>query len=607
MPPVNRQIHIDPITVATIWHYLQRVCREMRETMERTATNVLTTSLHDLAYGIWDAKSRVIAIPEGFPCRLISSTFPIKAVLKKFGEQIYPGDVFLTNHPFLAGAVHLPDWVFIRPIFYQDELVFFSCMGTHVPDNGGAQAGTQFLANDSIAEGLNIPPIKLVERGQMREDLLDLILCNNRLPDMMQREIQSLMGSTAVAERRMIELLEKYGKETVFASIEEMMNRTEKAVRAEVIKWPEGTYYAEAQTEHTDKNGKELSVPVTVKCKLTIKDGEATFDFSDSVEQVESNINAVYPVTLSVTLCTVFLFLGTELSAYHNEGSLRPFHIVAKKGTITNAKPGALTAATPGVTGALVVESVLSVLSLALPQRAIASYARPPCPGQRVGIDRRSNKLYVYVSFSHYGGAGAVYGYDGYQCCCEMSTLGVVSKTDAEEEMVRFPWRVIKYEFTTDSAGPGKWRGAPGIWWEGINEGADCVAISGTCSGWRIQGKGQQGGYPTPLNRSYIRRGTRQNEIKNPRSIQKLKAGDVIVSKCGGGAGVGFPEERDPEAVRKDVKNELVSIKAALDIYKVILDPSTLEIDYEATINLRAKQSLTREHSLLTEIGNTQN
>ena len=107
-------VQTDPITVATTWHFLQRVCRDMRETMERTATNVLTTSLHDLGYGIWDAEGRAIAIPEGFPCRLISSTFTIKAVLTRFGEQIYPGDEFLTNHPFLAGAAHLPDWVFIR-------------------------------------------------------------------------------------------------------------------------------------------------------------------------------------------------------------------------------------------------------------------------------------------------------------------------------------------------------------------------------------------------------------------------------------------------------------------------------------------------------------
>ncbi len=207
----------------------------------------------------------------------------------------------------------MPDWVFIRPIFYKDELVFFSCMGTHVPDNGGAQPGTHYLACDSIAEGLNIPPVKVVEKGQIREDVLDLILSNNRMPDMMQREVRSLMGSTSVAEKRLVELLDKYGKDVVYASIEEMINRTEKAVRAEIAKWPEGTYYSEART---DDDGYELDVPVTVRCKMTIKGGEATFDFSESDDQRKGYINAVYSVTLSNTLCTVFLFLGTELSAY---------------------------------------------------------------------------------------------------------------------------------------------------------------------------------------------------------------------------------------------------------------------------------------------------
>ena len=239
---------IDPITVATIWHYIQRVCREMRYTAERTATNVLVVTLHDMAYGIWDADGRVIAIPEGFPPRLISSTFPIKRVREKFAGRIKPGDIYLTNYP-RDGAVHLPDWVFIKPVFYQGELVFFTCMGTHVADNGGAQAGSHFLAFDSVAEGLNIPLIKVAENNEYREDVLELILANNRLPDMMRREMASLMGSTTVAEQRMIELLDKYGRDVVEAAVEEMIERTEKAVRAEMAKWREVVKKAGIRTD----------------------------------------------------------------------------------------------------------------------------------------------------------------------------------------------------------------------------------------------------------------------------------------------------------------------------------------------------------------------
>ncbi len=391
-------IKTDLITIATIWHFLQRVCVEMRETMERTATNVLTTTLHDLAYGIWDAEARVIAIPEGFPPRLISSTFPIKAVLKKFRGKIYPGDIFLTNHPFLAGAVHLPDWVFIRPIFYKDELVFFSCMGTHVPDNGGAQPGAHYLAYDFIGEGLNIPPIKIMERGQEKEDMLDIILCNNRMPDLMRREMRSLMGSTVVAERRLVELLDKYGKETVLASLEEMINRTEKAVREEIAQWPDGIYYAEAKL---DDDGATLDVPVTVRCKLTIKGDEATFDFSDSDEQCKGYINSVYSMTLSDTLCASFLFLSSELSAYHNEGSLRPLHVIAREGTVVNCKPGCLTLANAAMTGSLIIQCVLSVLSQALPQHAIAPYGKLPDPARSLERIQEQMRCICIFHFVH--------------------------------------------------------------------------------------------------------------------------------------------------------------------------------------------------------------
>ncbi len=575
---------VDPITLATTWHYMQRVCREMRETAERTATNVLVVTLHDLAYGLWDADTRVVAIPEGFPPRLIASTYVIRATKKKFEGRIYPGDEFLTNYP-TDGAVHLADWVFVRPIFHKDELVFFTCMGTHVADVGGAHAGSHFLAYDAIAEGLNIPLIKVVEKGQLREDVLELILANNRLPDMMRREVTSLMGSTSVAEKRMVELLDRYGKETIYASIEEMVKRTEKAVRAEIKKWPEGTYYSEVQA---DDDGATMGVPVTIRCKLTIKDGEVTFDFSDTDAQVKGMMNAHYHQTLSNTLCTAFLFLGTELSAYHNEGSLRPFHVKTKKGTLVDCYPGALTAGAPAVTGGLTIEAVISVLSQALPDRSIAAYARLVAP-ILVGNDPRTDGLYVYTSFCSAAGAGAVSGYDGYQCSCDIGTLGVVGKSDAEDEMARFPWEVERYEFRTDSHGAGRWRGAPGVIWEAVNEGTDSRNIGGPMNGFFTQGPGQLGGKPTPLNSAYVLRGGERTDITHPHIAVDFKKGDHFVIMAGGGAGVGPPEERDPEAVRMDVKNELVTIDFARKVYKVVIKPGTLEIDREATRKLRGK------------------
>jgi N-methylhydantoinase B len=502
-------------------------------------------------------------------------------VREKFAGKIRPGDVYLTNSP-RDGAIHLPDWTFIRPIFYQDELLFFTCMGTHVADSGGAQAGSHFLAYDSIAEGLNIPLIKIFEDGRYREDVVDLVLENNRLPDMMRREMASLMGSTAVAEQRMVELLDKYGKHTVLKSVEDMIERTERAVRAEIAKWPEGRWSAEVAT---DDDGLNMHHPVHVRCDLTIEAGEVVLDFSRSNDQVAGMINSYYQQTLSSALCTTFLFLGSHLAAYHNEGSMRPLHVKTRKGTLVDCRPGALVAAGPAITGGMVIEAVMSVLSQALPEKAIAPYG--PLDSFNVVGQADGSGIYVYSSFCCVAGGGAVTGYDGYQCMCDLGTLGVVGKTDAEEEMARFPWHIYEYEFSVDSHGAGEWRGAPGINWEAANEGGEANFIGGTWTGLTVPSKGQHGGFPTPLNRAWVLRGSERIDIVEPHRPFKVRSGDHLVIRSAGGAGVGDPVKRDPDAVAADVANELVSLEMARDVYKVIVDPHTLELDRRATEELR--------------------
>jgi N-methylhydantoinase B len=370
----------------------------------------------------------------------------------------------------------------------------------------------------------------------------------------------------------------------VLGSVDEMIRRTEDAVRREISRWPDGTYFAEAQT---DDDGLNLDERVTVRVKLTIRGDEVTFDFSDSDEQRKGNINFPFSATFSDTLCATFLFLGTHLSSYHNEGSLKPIRVIAKEGTVVHCRPGSLTAASPAITGGTVIQAVLAVLSMVLPDRSIAPYAKLISP-ILVGRDKRG-MLYIYSTFSSCAGAGAVTGYDGYQNCCDLGTLGVVSKTDAEEEMVRFPWRIRRYEFLKDSHGAGKWRGAPGIVWEAMNQGGDCTLIGGPWDGWRAPGEGVQGGKPTPLNEAYFLRDGKRVVISHPHVPTELKPDDILVTRCGGGAGVGAPEERDPEAVRRDVRNDLVSLKMAEEVYRVALDPETLEIDQEATKVLRRR------------------
>jgi N-methylhydantoinase B len=574
---------VDPITLATVWHFMRRVCREMREIMFRTSPNFLTAELHDVSVGIWDTLGQAIAIPEGLPGQFIAGGFGIKLILDQFKGRIYPGDIFLTNDPYHGGALHLPDWGFIRPIFYKDELLFVTMARSHQIDTGGAYPGGYFPgAFDIIAEGLNIPPIKVVERGQENTELMRLIWNNTRAPDGVRLDNYALMATTKLCEQRMTELLDKYGKKVVFACIEEMFNRTEKGMKAEIAKIPEGTYYGESAA---DDDGSILNVPVWVRLKLTVNGEKMTLDWSGSDSQTKGFVNSAWANTFSLSMAFSFLFSDPALSEYHNQGSMRPFTVIAPEGSVVNPRFPAVLGACPVNMGTQICEAMVIALSKAMPQKAVAPWGKHY--SQFIfGQDPRNKQFYIAVSFNMDGGAGAVYGYDGYPSAASITTLGSACKSDIEEEEIRFPLRYKAYEFGIDSCGAGKWRGGPGLNWEIVNEGENVMMSTGNADGETTRGEGIGGGQPAPFNKCHITRKKQQIPCKVHR-IHNLEWGDVITKITGGGAGVGNPVERDPEKVREDVLNEFISVKAAKELYKVVLNAKTLKVDIKATKKLR--------------------
>jgi N-methylhydantoinase B len=180
-----------------------------------------------------------------------------------------------------------------------------------------------------------------------------------------------------------------------------------------------------------------------------------------------------------------------------------------------------------------------------------------------------------------------VAGYDGYVGAVIM---GAVQRGNVEEEEVRFPWRMLKYELARDLEGAGRWRGAPGTIWESRNEGGGVGMATGSSDGELTFGPGAQGGQPTPLSKAYIRRGE-ELILARAHRMHQVRTNDSVLKESGGGAGVGLPEERDPEQVRKDVLSGLVSLTRARDVYKVAIDADTLAIDQKQTEGLRRAAS----------------
>ena len=576
---------VDATTVATVWHSMQTICKEMRHVVDRTAQNYLIGQLHDLSVGIWGADGSAIAVPVGLPCQFLGTTFAVQDLVKAFAGNIHPGDMFLTNDPYHGGHnCHLPDWGFFRPIFYKGELLFFTLCRGHQMDTGGSFPGGYFPNGFDIhAEGICIPPIKVYDSGEERTDVINLILNNVRFRDGVRIDLQAMIGATVMCEKRVTALLDAYGKETVFSCVAEMLARTERAVREEIRKIPDGVYAGAAAT---DDDGTVLDEPVWVRTRITVKGDEMTIDFSESDAQRKGFINSVYAPTYGNAVAAALLSFDPALADYHNHGTMTPMKVVAPAGSVVNCEYPATVGASPVAVGNQVMEAVVEAMSKAVPQRAVATWAKHR--GDYVfAVDPRRNERYVRTTFDFDGSGGAVWGFDGYQGCSSMTALGAVTRGNVEEEEIRLPWRLLKYEFATDLTGAGRWRGGPGMDWEALNEGSAGQMATGSSDGDVVQGVGAVGGLPSPVSRTYLRRNGEDLHIK-PHRLVEVHERDILVKHSSGGGGVGNPAERDPEMVREDVENELVSLEAAREVYKVVIDPVSFKLDIDATEVLRA-------------------
>jgi N-methylhydantoinase B len=578
---------VDPVTLSTVWNSFQSMAREMRHVIDRTAQNYLLAQLRDMAAGIWDAEGRTIAVPEGEISMFLSQKFTVRYILDKYGDDLHPGDVFIANDPYKGYCGHLPDWGFFRPIFYNDELAFIAVTRGHQLDTGGAFPGGYFPDGYDIhAEGIIIPPTKIFDGGVERTDVYDLILSNVRWPEGVKIDNYALMAALSVCERRVIALLDKYGRDTVMDCVEEMLDRMETSAREVIAATPDGTYYGESAT---DDDGTTLDENVWVRVEVTIDGDEMTLDFTKSDAQRRGFVNCGYGGTYSRAIAGCFLFFDPSLANFHNEGSMRPITVIAPEGSVCNALYPATVGASPVSVGTQTLEATLVALSKAVPEKSMAAWGRRR--GHYIsGRDYRTGERYVQTTTDADGGTGAVWGYDGFEGAMGMVGLGSIQRGSTEEIEIRYPWRTINYHFVPDMSGAGRWRGGSGMLWEVLNLGDDVRAATGSSDGDLTQPPGVTGGHPGPLSHMYVRVGDEMRRVRTHRMIA-VAHHEILGKVSGGGGGVGDPAERDPEAVRCDVRDEYVSAEVARDIYKVAVDPETLEIDHEETARLRRAQT----------------
>lgn len=572
----------DPITLAVIYNRLLTINQEMGITMINTSISPIFAEVHDFSCAICDWDNRIVAQIDGVPSHTASSMEAVKAVSLSFKDDINPGDVFVLNDPYLGGT-HLPDITIMKPIFYQDELQFIAINRAHHGDVGGMEPGSYCPeATELFHEGIRIPALRIYQNEEPIRDVVEMIRINTRMPDALWVDMKAQVASCRVAERRIIELLDKYGVEKTRQTVEDIHLYAEARMRKEIEQLKDGIYQGET---FLDSDGFSDD-PIKIKVTITIRGDEALVDFTGSDDQVTGFVNS--PMANTATCVYVaFLTTVTTPDIPHNQGVYRPITIKAPEGTVVNPRFPAPVASCTLDTACAILEACWKALSLVLPERVPAGWNRWNGP-TITGIDPRKDNFYVMFGFNGFGGAGAIQGMDGRHYIGDGIDLGGLIAPNIETNEMDYPHITEFNEFTPDSGGAGEFRGGCGAKYK-IRFYDDNPTLVMFGDGKKIPPYGLYGGKPGKCNLAYINEGAPgELELKAKETVS-LKKDDTYSTYPSGGGGWGNPLNRDPELVREDARNEIISLQSARNDYGVVLEGNEQKVNLKATQELRKK------------------
>jgi N-methylhydantoinase B len=573
---------VDAVTLAVVSGALSSTVRQMTLTMERTARSPVFKLVRDFSNAVFDAEPRMAVQGEDLPIHLGSLIHATKAVAGYFADDVRPGDVFYHNDPVTGGS-HLQDMCMFKPVFVEDELVFWASNKAHMDDTGGAVAGGYDpLAEEIYAEGLRMPPLRIHDAGVPRRDVIDLIVGSVRTGTQQRNDMGAQLAALSIAERNLLALVRRYGRETVAAAVDRILDIGEENMRRTIAAMPDGVYEGSSRVEDDGRSGE-----LTIACRVEIAGDELHVSVT-SPPQVRSYINSYWANTLSAVYYGVLTYAGIPVP--YNEGLYRPVHVdLGPPGTLTNASSPAACGAATTTVGDNITDAVRVALSKAAPERTVAGWCH--CAGtNQVGTDPASGDHYTFnMIIGTGGGGGATWGLDGWHCLNTAAGAGGILAGDVELLEHEFPVQIHRYELRPDSAGAGRWRGGLGPEFEVEPLGHDAALV--------LWGEGTA--YPalgllgagSPLAerkvaRRYLIDDGAETELP-PHGIVPIRAGQRLRTCPAGGGGVGDPLERELEAVRADVENGLVSLEAAREEYGVVVDPDTRAVDGRATDALR--------------------
>ena len=597
--PMRDGFALDPVTFEVLKNAFITTVDQMGEQVLRTCYSFVIFN-RDFSNALHDANGDSVAQGNAdIAVHVGTLHWTCKDVIRAFQGEMREGDVYAINDPY-AGGTHFPDVRLIRPVFADGEPIAFTQSNGHWSDVGGSVPGSfDVMAKDMFREGIRITPVRLWDGGRFCKDVANLIAANTRDPASIIGDMQAQAEATRVAEREIVRLVAKYGKQTVVTGFADVQDYVERAMRQRLSALPDGEWETQDFIDQ-DPSGGEGMIPIRVK--LTKRGDRAIYDFTGSHPCIKSLYNSAYGATFSAVAAGMKTFFP-DLPL--NSGFYRCFEVIAPEDTIVNARwPVA-------VTGFLmpfekIMNSIYEIWSSIMPERAIACAFNLEylLTG---GRDLRSSSPSTFMFYDWLpGGWGGRNGRDGRDGCnVTTACFGTGLQAQPVEGQERgSPILTDEFQILTDSGGPGRWRGGLGVRKTSTLGRTDSAVISYICDRERAIVWGINGGLPSmPHGLTLTRDGQDKEWLGSVFSDVALNAGDVFSRPTAGGGGFGDPLERDPEAVRRDVVDDYVSLERARLDYGVVLhlidaDLAEYRLDEDATRRERDAIRAQRRHWL---------
>ncbi len=513
----------DPVEIEVFRNIFQSICDEMGTVLKKSAFSPNIKERQDYSCALFTREGESFAFGSHIPVHLGAMPLSVKEVLKECSLE--EGDMILLNDPY-RGGTHLPDITLIAPFYFQNELIFIVANRAHHSDVGGITPGSMPLADEIYKEGIILPPVKIVRKGVISEDIMQIILSNVRTPEERKGDIIAQISSNQRGIDRLREVVEKYGIERSVTYAKNLIDYTGKLFRSFIAKIPQGVYTFE---DYMDDDGfGKLRIPI--KVRIEIKGEDVLIDFSGSSPQVRGGINANFAVTYSAVLYVMKSVIGEEIPV--NSGIMRPVKIVLPEGSIVNARRPYAMAGGNVETSQRIVDVLFGALSKAIPERIPSASQGTMNNISFGGKDLKGESFAYYETIG--GGTGAGPGWDGISGVHSHMTNSLNTPIEALEKYL--PIKMKRYLLRKGSGGKGKFKGGNGI----IREYQFLVdtEVSILSDRRRIPPYGLHGGRAGKAGRNYLIRGERRNLLPSKTNFW-AKKGDILRIETPGGGGFG--------------------------------------------------------------------